>query len=221
MRPLPHASFAPLRSLARRGVMPPILSRRAALALILAGGALAACDTPPPPRPIYPEIRFTNQPKLRLDVAAIEVLREFKPTLREPQVEHLFPVPPEVAAEAWARDRLEATNPGSPRRARVRIIDASVKEVPLKKTEGLRGAFTTDQSERYDATIEMAVDILGERGFPERTITARSERSQSVKEGITPNEREQAWYDLTRALMAEIDRELERQMRANFGTYLQ
>ena len=38
---------------------------------------------------------------------------------------------------------------GTARRARVRIIDASVKEVELPKTQGLTGAFTTDQAERY------------------------------------------------------------------------
>jgi hypothetical protein len=196
-------------------------SRRSALVAVpvLALIAVASC-APVATRPNFPDIRFTQEPKIRLDVAAVDVERVFRPTLHQPQVEHLFPVPPEIAAEAWAHDRLEAANPGSPRRVRVRILDASVKEVPLKRTEGLRGAFTTDQSERYDATIEMAVDILGERGFPERSVTAKAERSQSVKEGITPNEREQVWYELTRALMADIDRQLESEMRANFNYFI-
>lgn len=195
-----------------------LLSRRSAL--LAAVLALASCAPSVATRPNFPEIRFTDQPKIRLDVSTVEVERAFRPSLREPQVEHLFPVPPEVAAENWARDRLEAANPGSPRRARVRILDASVKEVPLKKTDGLRGAFTTDQSERYDATVEMAVDILGERGFAERSVTARAQRSQSVKEGITPNEREQVWYELTRQLMADIDRQLESEMRSNFNYFV-
>jgi hypothetical protein len=207
---LPFARDAMIRS----------ISRRAALAAVCLAAALTAC-TPSATRPTFPDIRFTDEPKLRLDVAAIDVERVFKPSLREPFVEHLFPVPPEIAAENWARDRLEASNPTSPRRARVRILDASVREVHLKPTEGIRGAFVTDFSERYDAVVEIGVDILGEHGFPERTVTARAERSQAVKEGITPNERDQAWYELTRAVMGEVDRELERQMRANFGYYIQ
>jgi hypothetical protein len=145
--------------------MGPRVTRRTALLLSLLG--LAACSSSAT-RPTFQEIRFEDRPKLRLDVATIEVERVFRPTLKEPQVEHLFPVPPEIAAESWARDRLEATNPGAPRRARVRILDANVKETPLQKTGGLRGAFTTEQSERYDATVEVSVDLLGERGFPER-----------------------------------------------------
>jgi hypothetical protein len=42
-----------------------------------------------------------------------------------------------------------------------------------------------------------------------------------VKEGLTPNEREQVWYELTRQLMDDLDRQLEREMRANFGYYIQ
>ncbi len=119
----------------------------------------------------------------------------------------------------WVHDRLEAT--GTTRRARARIIDASVKESELPRTKGLTGAFTTEQAQRYDATVEMGIDILNDRGFVERTVTAKATRSQSVAEGITPNQRDQAWYVLTKDLMAELDRELERQMRANFTFYIQ
>lgn len=180
--------------------------------------ALASCETPAT-RPVFPDIRFTDQPRLRLDVARIDIKDEFQPSFREPNVEHLFPVPPERAAENWAKDRLEAT--GNTREARVRITDASVKEVELPRTKGITGAFTTDQAERYDAVIEVSVDILGDNGFAERTVSAKATRSQSVAEGITPNEREQVWYNMTKDLMAELNQELEQQMRANFGYYLQ
>jgi hypothetical protein len=199
--------------------MTPRLTRRTALLLGVA--ALASCAPSVATRPSFPDIRFTDRPKLRVDVSAVDVVRVFRPTLREPYVEHLFPVPPEVAAENWAHDRLEPTDPGSPKRLRVQILDGSVKEVALKKTEGIRGAFTTDQSERYDASVEVSVDILGERGFPERTVSAKAQRSQSVKEGLTPNEREQIWYELTVALMKDLDQQLEREMRANFAPYIQ
>jgi hypothetical protein len=179
---------------------------------------LAACETPAT-QPSFPDLHFTSQPRLRLDAAAIDVQDDFHASFRAPNVEHLLPVSPEHAMMNWVRDRLEAT--GTTRRVRVRIIDASVKESDLPRTKGLTGAFTTDQAQRYDATAEMAVDILNERGFPERTVTAKATRSQSVAEGITPNQRDQAWYALTKDLMAELDRELERQMRVNFTFYVQ
>jgi hypothetical protein len=181
-------------------------------------GPLAGCETPAT-KPSFPDIRFTDEPRLRLDVAAVEIENDFHPSFHAPNVEHLFPIPPEHAMENWARDRLEAT--GTLRRARVRIIDASVKETELPRTKGLTGAFTTDQAERYDASVEMGVDLLNDRGFVDRTISAKATRSQSVAEGITPNQRDKAWYAMTKELMAELDRELERQIRDNFSFYVQ
>jgi hypothetical protein len=179
---------------------------------------VVACETSPPPRPAFPDIRFTAKPPLRIDAAGVDIVRVFRPSLQAPQVEHLFPVTPERAMENWALDRLQPV--GTSRRVRVRIIDASVKETELPRTSGVRGAFTTDQAQRYDANAEMTVDLMGERGFPERSISAKASRSRSVPEKITPNDREQVWYELTEALMADLDAELERQIRANFGFYL-
>lgn len=186
--------------------------------LVASAAILAGCETTPPPRPVFPDIRFTGKPPLRIDAAALDVERVFRSTLQTPQVEHLFPVSPEQAMEQWARDRLQPV--GTTRRIRVRILDASVKEIELPRTPGLRGAFTTDQAQRYDATAELTVDLMGERGFPERSITAKAFRSRTVPENITPNDRERIWYELTEALMADLDTELEKQIRANFGFYV-
>ena len=191
---------------------------RTFLALI-ALGFLAGCATSAPP-PRFPDIRFTQEPKLRLDVGSITIQDDYRPPFHAPNVEHLFPVPPARAAETWAHDRLEATG-GSARRARVRITDASVVETDLPRTGGITGAFTNQQTERYDATLAMSVDILDDHGFPERTASARVTRTQTVAEDVTPNEREEAWYEMTKKMMADLDRELERQMRATFGYYLQ
>ena len=179
---------------------------------------LLACESSPPPRPTFPDIRFTDEPPLRIDAAGVDIVRVFRPSLQAPQVEHLFPVTPERAMENWALDRLQPA--GTSRRVRVRILDASVKEVELPRTTGVRGAFTTDQAQRYDASAEMTVELLSDRGFPERSVSAKATRSRSVPEGITPNAREEVWYELTKALMGDLDAELERQIRANFGFYL-
>lgn len=180
---------------------------------------LAACETPPP-RPTYPDIRFTGEAPIRLAVAGIDIQNEFKPSFRSPNVEHLFPVPPSRAAENWARDRLQAG--GGTARARFAIKDAAVVEIELKKkSEGITGAFTKEPAERYDANLEATLDILDDRGFPVRTVTVKTARSQSVLEGITPNDREQVWYDMTKGLMADFDKQMTAEISANFGGYFQ
>ena len=46
-------------------------------------------------------------------------------------------------------------------------------------------------------------------------------RSQSVLEGITPNERDQTWYDMTKALMADFDQQMSAEISGNLGGYFQ
>ena len=192
-------------------------ARPAAIIGLLVLGGLAACTTAT--RPNFPDIRFTGEPPLRLDVASIEVKNDFHPTFREPDVEHLFPVPPDRAVENWVHDRLQAT--GTTRRVVVHIRDASVRETELPKKTGLTAEFTTQQAERYDGRIAVDIDLLDDKGFAERTVAAEVTRTISVPEGITPNQRDQAWYDMTKSMMADLDRELERQIRTNFTFYVQ
>jgi hypothetical protein len=198
--------------------MPSSSLRLNILAMALLTG-LAACDTAPP-RPTYPDIRFTGAAPIRLAVNAVDVGGEYKPTFRPPHVEHLFPVPPAQAAENWAHDRLQAG--GGSARARFTIQDASVIETELpKKSEGISGAFKKEATERYDATLRAKLDILDARGLPLRTVTVKVVRSQSVLEGITPNERDQTWYDMTKAIMADFDQQMSAEISANLGGYFQ
>ncbi|HWG79635.1 MAG TPA: hypothetical protein VN681_07675 [Stellaceae bacterium] len=198
----------------------PSSSLRLKIAAIVLLAGLAACDTAPP-RPTYPDIHFTSETPIRLAVSAIDVRNDYKPTFRSPHVEHLFPVPPAQAAENWAHDRLQAAGGGAVS-ARFTIQDASVIETPLpKKSEGISGAFKKEATERYDATLRATLEIVDARGFALRTVSAKVARSQSVLEGITPNERDQTWYDMTKALMADFDQQMSAEISGNLGGYFQ
>ena len=187
---------------------------------IACAGTLAACTSPPPP-PSFPDIHFTGEPPIRLAVSTIEIQSDFKPTFQSPHVEHLFPVTPAHAMENWVHDRLVAAG-GSNTYARFIIRDASVVEVELKnKSEGITGAFTKEPAQRYDATLSATLQIIDEHGLPVRSIDVQASRSQSVLEGITPNQRDQTWYDMTKALMADFDKEMSAKISASLGGYFQ
>ncbi len=180
-------------------------------------GTLSACDTPPP-RPSYADIRFTNEPPIRLAVASIDIQSEFKPSFQSPDVEHLFPVPPGRALENWAHDRLQAA--GGTARARFTIVNAKVIETELaKKKEGITGALTKEPAQQYDATVEAKLEIVDDHGVPVRSVDVAAARSQSVLEGITPNDRDQTWYDMTKALMTDFDKRMSSEASNNFGGY--
>ena len=187
------------------------------LGLLLAAAAmLAACESPPP-RPTFPDIHFTGAP-IRLAVASVDVASEFKSSFQAPHVEHLFPVPPQRALENWAHDRLVAE--GGAARARFTIQDASVIETELKKKdEGISSAFTKEPSERYDATVQATLQIVDDHGLAVRTVTVKASRTQSVLEGITPNDREKTWYEMTKALMDDFDKQMQTEISSHFGGY--
>ena len=82
------------------------------------------------------EPRFNNSGKIELNVNKIDVVSEFTPSFRRPNVEHLFPISIEKTARLWAHDRLEAVDYSSPKTAKVIIKDASVTE-ELEPVDGV------------------------------------------------------------------------------------
>ena len=184
------------------------------LALVLAS---AACQSQPKVSD-YPPIRFTDGAPIRLDVARIQLVEAYRPPLAAPNVDHSFPVRPSVAIAQWARDRLRAV--GADGRAEVVVVDASVVEVKLKKTVGVRGALTTDQSERYDASFAVEVRIIDAGSRQRARARASAKRSISVPEDITLRGREKVWYDMTIKTMKTIDQALQRQIRESAATHV-
>ncbi|SMF06919.1 hypothetical protein SAMN06265365_102301 [Tistlia consotensis] len=185
--------------------------------LAAAGLVLAGCQSPPP-EPTFPEIGFAHEQTLRLDVGSIQVVDDYRPTLEPPYVDHLFPQPPDKVAERWAKERLLAL--GGPRRAVVTITDASVKEVQLPRTGGIKGAFTTDQTQRYDARVAATVAIFEPDGRRSGYAEAEATRSTTVSEDATLAQREQIWFQMTEQLMDDFDAEMTRQIKGSLGSYL-
>lgn len=167
-------------------------------------------------RPKYAELSYSHLPPINLAVGKIETVTEYVAPTKPPNVEHLFPVRPSAAAERWGRDRLRAV--GVKGTARVIVKHASVVEVPLKVKTGLRGMVTKDQSERYDAVLEIAIEIDGDRG--KGSVSSRTQRSRTVPEGITLNQREKVWFEMTEAMMRDLNAALERELNRNMRGYV-
>lgn len=188
-----------------------------ALVVLAIAGAVSACAAPPP-EPVYPQLTYGHLGAIRLNVAAVEIVEVYVPPLTPPNVEHEFPITPAAAARRWFEDRLQAV--GTAGLALAVVREASVVEVPLKKTTGLTGLVTTDQSERYDAKLVMEVEIRSAIGDREAFIRAVATRSRSVPEDITLNDREKVFFELTEALMNDINAELLNQINQHLVKYL-
>lgn len=178
---------------------------------------VAACAQPLPPAPKL-ELTFSHLDPIGLDVGSIEIVENYVPPLRSPNIEHLMPVPPAQAARRWAEDRLRAR--GTERRAQFVIDTAEVVEAKLPVERGLRGAVTVDQSERYDATIGVTLEVRDDRGFRLAFATAKAVRSETVSENLTLRERDLLLFKLVENLMADLNRELEQQVQTHLGSYI-
>ena len=178
---------------------------------------LAACETAPPSKP-KADISFLHLPPIVINVARVEIVHEYRPSFARPYVEHLFPVTPASALERWAGERLRPMGPSGV--ARFVIMDASVKETALKKKEGLIGLVTIDAAARYDASVRARIDVVDDQGRAAGGATAHATRYQTTLEGTSPNERTEIWLDMTSALVADFDREMERNARELLGNWV-
>ena len=178
---------------------------------------LAACQAPVLPPPI-PELTYGHLEPINLDVGRIEIVEQYVPPLKAPNVEHTFPTPPATAMRQWAKDRLRAV--GEIRTARLVIKNASAIETKLEITGGLRGAFTKDQSERYDVTLDVVLEVRGEDGVAVAFANAVVTRSKTVTEGLSLDERARVFHEMTLSLMDEVNSKLEKNIRQFLVQYL-
>jgi hypothetical protein len=192
-----------------------ILRTKAIAALAVLVVALTACETPPPVLS-FPDLTYGHHGQMRLNVASLEVVSEYRSPMAKPHVEHLFPVSSEKALRQWAADRLKPD--GLEGVARFVIIDAPVTETVLKKDETFKGKFTTQQTERYEAVIEATLEIKTAQGSGH--AAARVSRSITVPEDASLNDREQEWFNLVEALTNDFNREMEKQIRQHLVNWL-
>lgn len=195
----------------------PQFQRFLACVAVVSAGLLAGCASPVQ-RPAYPQISFRHLEPIPIDVARVEVENRYVSPATAPNVEHRFPVSPAATALNWGRDRLRPV--GASGVARLIVERASAVEVPLKRSSGLRGAFTNDQSERYDGVVTVALEILDGNGERRAIARATARRSQTVPEDISLNEREKAWFEMTEAMMATLNTALENQVRSHLKDWV-
>ena len=186
--------------------------------IVAAALLLAACSEAPPPTR-FPQLTYAHHGAFVLDVSEIEIVDAYRSPLRSPNVEHLMPVTPAAVARQWADDRLKKAG-SSGRRAVFTIENAAVTESLLQRKSGIRGALTVDQSERYDATLAIRLEIFDIAGRSVGVVEANAERSRSVPEDITLDAREKIWFSITESLANDLNAELDRAIPQFLGQYL-
>lgn len=165
-----------------------------------------------------PELTFSHLPDIRINVAKISVLNEYKMPFKKPNVEHLAPISPGASVERWVSDILVPV--GDKLDAQFIIKSGSIIESELKTQKGLKGVFAIEQSKRYTAIVDARLEIFdGSRRLA--TINAKAKRSHTLREDATPNLKTNLLFNLVENLMATFDRELRRQVDSHLQNYIQ
>lgn len=166
-----------------------------------------------------PTLSFSHLPPYRFDVAQVEVVEEYQSSMRTPHVEHLFPISPAEAVKIWVRDRIHTV--GNDGRMEIIVKDASVVEAELPRTKGVKGVFTKDQAERYEARLALQVKIYdGQKLLPVAEVNAQASKSRTLVEGASLAQRDALFDSLTRELLETINRELERGFQEYLTNYM-
>jgi len=179
--------------------------------------AIAGCSTTVS-RPVIPTLSYSHLPPLEVSVAQVDFVDNYRSPLKDPNVEHTFPTPPALAFKRWVSDRVKAV--GQNDTLRITVENASALREPLPRTEGIEALFTTDQIERIDATLDVLLEIVDNGGFVKTTVTARAQRSRTIPEGLTLNERDQAYQEITEALINDLNATIEQNMRQYMSSYM-
>lgn len=174
---------------------------------------IAACTMPMEQRPM-PRLTYTQYPVTNINVGSIQIVEKYAMPMQNPNIEHLMPQPLPQAVADWARKRFKAT--GSAGTMVITINQASVVRQDLPKTDGVKGWFTVDQSERYDArvSVEFRVDGTGhESGSGVVNLT----RGQTIAENTSIEERDRIWTHMEEVLLTDLDASTQKTLQEKIG----
>jgi len=192
-------------------------------AALLAATVVTACASEDPPARAFPDLRWTHAQPMVIAAQGAgggpEVVQAFTPPLTDPHVEHLMPLPPHKAIATWARDRLHTTGVGD-KTLRVVIHDASVTETALDTKGGVKGFLTDEPEARYEARVDVEVQLVNPDGSIDRRNRVTGWRTKSISEKASLADREAAWFAMTEALMSDLNSQLDAGVRQNFDSVL-
>lgn len=171
---------------------------------------LAACAPPKLPEP--PNLVFSGGPQFVLpaEQAAVDIVEQYEPPRRAPNVEHEFRLLPVEIARAWARDRL-AVKPGDGI-VRLTIEEASVvtEALPAKK-----GLFRNDPDRQFTGTLRVRLDYVGIAGSASAAVVAKVTKTLHQKDTLL--EQEETYYALIEQLAQAFQAEMDESVRKHFA----
>ncbi|MDD4555919.1 MAG: hypothetical protein PHE89_01135 [Alphaproteobacteria bacterium] len=163
----------------------------------------------------FNEPRYTDRGQIELKVNSIEVVSEFTPTFRTPNVEHLFPISIEKTAKLWAKDRLKAVDFSSNKKATYIIKNASVTEQLIKSDK----PFSKDRI-KYKANLNVVLRVSDENSLSSAQTEIEVWRELTIPADTAIDEKEKFWNGMVIKLFDEFDVRMEQNIHQYLNMYV-
>ena len=180
------------------------------------GVSLGACQSAAPISGV-PTMTFAHLAPIRLNVGERQIV-EMPSAGGVVGLGAPVPVTPREAITRWAEQRFQPV--GYLGRVEIVMFTASIADIPLARSDGLDAVFRVEQSEQYQVNMDVQVSVSGLPNTSPGAVRAQVERTRTVPEDVTLQERDEVAFALVEDAMAALDAELAAQIQASFGPYL-
>lgn len=187
------------------------------LIALLSFSFLAACTQP---ELMQIEPLDVSGPVYHLNVASVTIAKDYTAPHSLPHVEYLADIPPAEAVRKWASERLIAD--GQQNSLEVTIKEASILRTDIpKQTTGIEGAFTTEQTEQYNGTLDVEIKIYTpQSALPAAHLEVKAHQLLTLPDDAAPIDREHVYHQMTVELMKQVLPQLDDNIRRYFGNYI-
>ena len=185
-------------------------------------GGLGGCANAPT-APVYGDLTFDDKPPIRLLLSNVQVVNSYELPDNNGHIETRLPVSLSRSMARWAKDRLKpigGQEVGSPDTLVFNITEASMRETALPHKKGFRADFTDEQAYRYDGDLSAVLEIRDVHGVKVASAEGHVSRSATVLESASLLDKERLWYDMTKAMMADLDKVLTDNMAQYMRRYI-
>ncbi len=177
---------------------------------------LAGC-TAGPPQTVLPDMTFANMTPIRIDAAKVAVVDRYQSPMQRPDVEYDFSPQPAVAAEKMLKRQLVAA--GGTDVLRAVIEEASVVRKDLPAHSSLTGILMQAPAVQLTAVMKVRFELFDPAApdiiLGHAEVIAR--RVKTIDEGLSPDERARAYFDLTEELMNNLNAGMQSVIKKTFG----
>lgn len=196
-----------------------VFSLRHAALVALISTVLGACSSAPDPVPVPTDVVFTNTVALNVDATSLDVQIENTPPKEYPYVGHRSPVTFERAVQKWVDTRFTLTG-NTASAFRVTLKKGEIVEELLPVERGISGTFKKEQAAKFEARLEVVVELIGPNGEVLATANGEARNSHTVPEDATENDKRIVWIGMVEQAFNSLDQELGPRIHQGMGEYI-